>query len=94
MPYVLIRHTVADYATWKPVYDEHANTRKASGSKGARLFRNANNPQEMLILLEWDDLEKARQFTQSAELRQAMQRAGVTDQPDIYFLEEVQWTPA
>jgi len=76
------------------VCDEHVNTRKANGSKGARLFRNANNPQEAFILLEWDDLEKARQFTQSAKLRQAMQRAGVTDQPDIYFLEEVQWTPA
>ncbi len=81
-------------ATWKPAYDEHANTRKANGCKGARLFRKTNNPHETFILLEWDDLEKARQFPQSAELRQAMQRADVTDQPDIYFLEEVQWTPA
>ena len=33
MPYVLVRHTVADYAAWKPIYDEHTNTRKANGSK-------------------------------------------------------------
>lgn len=94
MPYVLVRHKVADYAQWKPVYDAHATSRKAGGSKGAHLFRNAENPNETIILLEWEDLEQARQFAQSADLRQAMQRAGVADQPDIYFLEEVQWTPA
>jgi hypothetical protein len=42
----------------------------------------------VVILLEWDDLEKARQFAQSEDLRQAMQRAGVVDQPDVYFLNE------
>jgi heme-degrading monooxygenase HmoA len=90
MPYLLIRHKVEDYAKWKPVYDQHGTTRKASGSQGSQLFRNANDPNELVILFEWDDLEKARQFVQSEDLRQAMQRAGVADQPDIYFLEEVE----
>lgn len=94
MPYILVRHKVTDYATWKPSYDEHGTTRKASGSKGARLFRSADNPNETFMLLEWDDLAKARKFTQSADLRQAMQQAGVADRPDVYFLEEIQWTPA
>ena len=94
MPYLLVRHKVADYNTWKPVFDEHAATRKTSGSQGGRLFRNAHDPNETVILLEWDDLEKARQFAQSEDLRQTMQRAGVADQPDIYFLEEVEHVPA
>jgi heme-degrading monooxygenase HmoA len=90
MPYLLIRHKVEDYAKWKPVYDQHGTTRKASGSQGSQLFRNANDPNELVILFEWDDLEKARRFVQSEDLRRAMQRAGVADQPDIYFLEEVE----
>jgi heme-degrading monooxygenase HmoA len=93
MPYILVRHKVQDYAKWKTVYDEHGATRKARGSKGARLFRNADNPDEVVVLVEWDNIEKARQFAQSDDLRQAMQRAGVADRPDVYFLEEVQWTP-
>jgi hypothetical protein len=24
MPYLLVRHTVEDYARWRPIYDEHA----------------------------------------------------------------------
>jgi hypothetical protein len=40
------------------------------------------------MLLEWDDLENARQLIQSEDLREAMQRSGVADQPDIYFLDD------
>ena len=94
MPYVLVRHKVEDYAKWKPVFDEHAVTREGSGSQGGYLLRNADNPNELVVLLEWDDLAKARQFTQSEDLKAAMQRAGVADMPDIYFLEEVDRPPA
>ncbi len=90
MPYTLLRHKVEDYERWKPVFDEHVPTFKQSGSKGGRLFRNADDPNETVILLEWDDIEKARQFYRSDDLRETMQRAGVAEQPDIYFLEEVE----
>ena len=90
MQYALVRHKVADYPKWKPVFDEHDSTRKANGFKGHQLFCNADDPNELIILLEVDDLEKARQLVQSADLREAMQRSGVADQPDIYFLDEVE----
>jgi len=35
-------------------------------------------------------LEKARQFAQSDDLRETMQRLGVAEQPDIFLLEEVE----
>ncbi|NIM95614.1 MAG: cyclase [Anaerolineales bacterium] len=93
MPYVLIRHKVEDYAKWKPVFDEHGEARRASGSKGGHLLRNIDDPNELVMLFEMDDLEKARQFVQSEDLRQAMQRSGVSDEPDLYFLEQVERVP-
>ena len=93
MPYMFVRHKVEDYERWKPVFEEHGSTRRESGSKGVRLFRNADAPNETVILLEWDDLEKARRFAQSENLRETMERAGVADEPDIYFLEEVDTVP-
>ena len=87
MPYILIRHKVKDYTKWKPVFDEHGATRKASGSKGGYLLRNVDDANEVVIFMEMDDLEKARQLVQSEDLRQAMERSGVADQPDIYFLD-------
>jgi heme-degrading monooxygenase HmoA len=90
VPYSLVRHKVEDYQRWKPVFDEHRPAVKQSGSKGGRLLRNADDPNEIVILLEWDALEDARQFYGSEDLRETMQRAGVADQADIYFLEEVE----
>jgi hypothetical protein len=37
-------------------------------------------------LFEAEDLKKAQVFTESSELREAMQKAGVVGQPDILFL--------
>jgi len=50
MAYLLVHHSVEDYAKWKPVFDEHAASRKASGSKGGHLFRNPDIPNELFIL--------------------------------------------
>lgn len=90
MPYLLIRHKVHDYDTWKPVYDEDAENRKNHGSKGIRLFRNANDPSEVIALSEFDDLENAQAFTESPELHERLQRAGIADRPDLFFLDEVE----
>jgi hypothetical protein len=89
MPSLLIRHHVADYSAWKAGFDEHAPTRRAYGAQGEWLFRDADDPQQVLLLLEWDDLERARLFVDSDDLREAMNRGGVVDRPDIWFLQDV-----
>ncbi len=88
MPYLLIRHKVEDYAKWKPVFDDHSSTREAAGSKGGYVLRNADDSNEIVILLEVDDLERCRQLVESEDLKEAMQRSGVADMPDIYYLDE------
>jgi hypothetical protein len=94
MPSLLIRCHVADYPAWKAVFDEHEPTWRANGSQGGRLFRDADDPRQVLLLLAWDDLERARLFVDSDDLREALARAGVTDQPDIWFLEDVDADPS
>lgn len=92
MPAVLIRHRVADFTIWKAVYDEFDFMRRAHGCQGWQLFRSDDEPDEMLILLTWDDLDRARLFAQSDDLREAMTRAGVADEPDLWFLDEIDRT--
>lgn len=89
MPCLLIRHHIGDFNRWKAVFDDHWTTRRANGALGSRIFRNTIDPSELLILLEWDDLERARLFADSDDLYEAMNRGGVTDQPDIWFLADV-----
>jgi hypothetical protein len=88
MNYILIRHKVADFAKWKPVYDAHGSSRADAGLKEERLLRNIENPSEVVLLFSASDLNKAKQFATSDDLRQRMQQAGVNDKPDIWFLRD------
>ena len=90
MAHFIIRHKVEDFAKWKPVFDAHSAVRKPAGSHGGRLFRNADNPNELIIVWDWDSLDNARTFAASPDLRETMQKAGVADMPDVWFLEEIE----
>jgi len=88
MMHMLIRHKVADFAKWKPVYDAHEPSRQNAGLKEEHLLRNADDPNEVILFFSTEDLDKAKAFTASDDLRQAMQKAGVSDKPDVYFLKD------
>lgn len=95
MAYLLVMVKVKDYSKWKPISDGLADTRKEYGSKGGRLFRNADNPNEPVVLYEWESIEKARKYAQSEDVKKAMERAGEIGKPEsvFYFLEEVEQVP-
>lgn len=50
------------------MFDADSVNRQANGSRGGQLFRNASDPNELVILFDWEDLEKTRQFAQSEDL--------------------------
>ena len=85
--HMLVRHKVANFAKWKPIYDAHLSVRQKPGLKEEHLFRNADDPNEVLLLFSMEDLDKAKAFTASDDLRQAMEKAGVSDKPDVYFFK-------
>jgi heme-degrading monooxygenase HmoA len=93
MTYVMVMHKVEDFEKWKSIYDEHGAMRKKLGSKGAFAFRNSEDPNEMIIISQWDDMESAKNFAESDSLKNAMQNAGVKGKPDVYFLDEIERTP-
>ena len=88
MAHVIVRHKVQDYSTWKSAYDDFVDVRRAGGEKSYQIFHLDDNPNNVIALVEYDNLENARNFFASSELREAMGKAGVTEPPEIYFLEE------
>ena len=88
MAYIYVRHRVENYARWREGFDTHAAARQAGGATDeVYVMRNVDDPNDLTIILGWSDLENARAFTQSASLKESMQKAGVTGQPEIRFLE-------
>jgi heme-degrading monooxygenase HmoA len=90
MSQFIVIHTVEDYEKWKKVFDEDASRRKSLGSRGGRLYRSADKPNEMTIVWDWESAEKARQFATSPDLREVMEKAGVVGMPQVIFLEEIE----
>ena len=62
MAYLLIRHKTRDYATWKAAFDAFNETRRASGEKSYQIFHPDDDPNNLWLLFEWDNLENARAF--------------------------------
>jgi len=94
MVYVLVRFTVEDVEKWKGVFSEAATLRKNFGSMGVHAFSKADSPNEVVILGEYADKEKAMQRFQSQEFRDATKRAGVQGPPEVTILNEVIQLPA
>ncbi len=88
MPHILIRHKVRDFATWKPVYEDHRPAREAAGLRDLHLWQNADDPTEVVILFEAADVDRAKEFAASPDLKAKMEEAGVVGAPDIVFLAD------
>ncbi len=87
MTTILVRHKVKDFAKWKAVYDGMDAFHRAHGVKNAQILRGAEDPNEVVVLSELENLSKAREFALLDELKKIMEQGGVADRPDVYFLE-------
>ena len=94
MPQVLVKMKVKDFAKWKPVFDTGKEIRQGRGSKGGRVYRSTADPNQVVILFDWDTADKASQFFKSDILKQRLQQGGVMGGLDLTILEEVEKTEA
>lgn len=90
MAAVLMNHRVANFDTWVKVFEEHSALRKQAGSSGSVVWQAADDPNNVFVLVKGVELDNAKAFTQSEDLKQAMQRAGVISQPVVTFLDDAQ----
>ena len=87
MPHLLIHHRVQNFDTWKGAYDRHRDMRDQAGLTELHLLRNVADRNDVVILFEAEDLERARAFVRSDDLRNKMQEAGVVGAPELIELE-------
>ena len=89
MGMLIIRHKVKDYGKWRPMFDKHSLMQKAAGLSNPRVFRSADDKSEIVVVFDTKDTKRAKDFAASPNLRETMAKAGVMDDPTIFFLESV-----
>jgi hypothetical protein len=77
MPIAIVAQRVANYDEWRPYFDRYENKRLAHGISNARVFRNTDDPNDLVLWFDVAD-ESVVNFADSDEqLRDIMQQAGV-----------------
>jgi hypothetical protein len=76
---------VKDYSTWRPSYDGNEKNRLSAGITNGRVFRNAEDPNDVVILQDVADVAKARTWLGSDDMKTRMQKSGVVGSPNFRF---------
>ncbi len=86
---LVVRHTVADYAAWRAVYDSVDSIRQDHGCTGHRVLRDPADANDLFITHEFPSVNDAEAFAHDPNFGAAMQRAGVTSAPRIEIFRSV-----
>jgi hypothetical protein len=87
---MIVRHKVRDYGQWRPLFDGHAEMQRAAGLSNPRVYHSADGDKsEIPVVVDTKDTKMAKDFAASANLKEAMTKAGVMDSPTIYFLASI-----
>jgi hypothetical protein len=67
MPTLHISHGVRDYDAWKQAFDSDPIDREAGGVSGYRIMRGVDDPNYVVIQLDFDEAGKAESFQTALE---------------------------
>ncbi len=85
----IIQHKVANFSKWKPVFDLNDSVQRTFGLINYVLGRGIKDSNWVVIFLKMADVDKAKAFADSKELKDKMKKAGVLGIPSFTYLEVV-----
>lgn len=88
MAYMLGRIAVEDYATFKKTFDSKEDMRQAAGAVSSTVYQSVDDPNEIVVQVEFPTADAAKAFSTSDGLRNAIQQAGVQGQPRILVVNK------
>ncbi len=85
MPTVFVRHKVRDYDAWRPIYDGTIGMRQEADLRDLGVFRDAEDPNMILMMWETDNLDGFNAMLGSPDLKAVMEDAGVISEPKAWI---------
>ena len=88
MAYMFARATVEDYANFREIFDGKEDMRQAAGASKSTVYQSVDDPNEVVVQIEFPTATAAKAFSTSEGLRNAMQQAGLKEPPRILVVNE------
>jgi hypothetical protein len=76
---------VKDFNAWQTSYNGNEKNRTSAGITNSKVFRGADNPNEVVLLQDVADVAKARTWYGSNEMKTTLENGGVLGSPTIRF---------
>ena len=76
---------VKDFNAWRTSYNGNEKNRASAGITNGRVFRSADDHNDVVILQDVADISKARTWYGSNEMKRVMEKSGVLGTPSIRF---------
>jgi hypothetical protein len=83
---MVVEFAIKDYDAWRPVFDAAEGERMAAGVSKARVFREAGQPDRMLVLFTVENRKKGIVWMRSAKVKEAWGAGGVVGEPMFRFI--------
>ncbi len=83
---MLCRNRVEDYEKWKRVFDSNGAALRDGGLRMMNLWRDMDEPNNVFLLFEVADIDKARAFITNPAAAESGRLSGVVD-GECHFLE-------
>jgi hypothetical protein len=87
MATLFVRHSVADYAKWRTVYNDFDAERKTMGVTSHGVYQLDGDPNDVTVYHEFATMDAAKSFAGSPRLKEVMAIAGVQGTPTIWFTQ-------
>jgi hypothetical protein len=87
MPRIAVHVNVADYDTWRPNFEKGSDQRAKFGVTNPSVYRNADRPNEIVVVSDVTDVAKAVAGIRGPEVREMMSKSGVQGEPQIFVAE-------
>lgn len=83
----IARIKVKDYQPWRTAFDANNTGRRRFGLSNERIYRLAEDGNELMLVMDADDMGKAREFASSDIRKDAMAKSGVIGTATDYFVD-------
>jgi hypothetical protein len=84
----IVRHKVADYDAWRPVYDGLAGLQSQGGVTAESVHRLVGDGNDVLVVHRFDSADAAEAFFDNHDLHEGMRAARVEGPPRIEIYQD------
>ena len=92
--FLVVRFRAPDYARMKRAFDDLQPLRERHGARGHRILRLADDPQDLMVIIDFASFGGAKGFTEDPLLRRAIDAAGIEGGAHhVQYVEEFREQP-